>query len=92
LSYTQRWVRTTSRRGYPLITGIPKAAADSAVLIVFGGVPGSGKCAVSERVRATLGVPVFALDWLLGALTPFGMRHHRDLRGIGNELLTTLAY
>lgn len=39
-----------------------------------------------------LGVPVFALDWLLGALSPFGARHRTDLVSMGTELLTTLAY
>ena len=38
-----------------------------------------------------LGIPVFAVDWLLGALTPFGGRHLDGLLDIGAELLTTLA-
>jgi hypothetical protein len=38
-----------------------------------------------------MGIPVFATDWLLGALTPFGGRHLEDLMGIGAELLTTVA-
>jgi predicted kinase len=66
--------------------------AGTATLLVFGGVPGSGKSAVAERVGAALNVPVFSLDWLLGALSPFGMRHRLDLMSIGAELLTTLAY
>lgn len=71
-----------------------EGSADSGVatLVVFGGVPGSGKSAVAERVGAALDVPVFALDWLLGALSPFGMQHRLDLLSIGAELLTTLAY
>jgi predicted kinase len=67
-------------------------AADHTVLIVFSGVPGSGKSTVAERVGTALNVPVFAADRLLGALTPFGMRHRHDLAGLGEELLTTLAY
>jgi hypothetical protein len=35
---------------------------------------------------------VFAVDWLLGSLTPFGGYHLDDLFGIGAELLTTLAF
>jgi predicted kinase len=66
--------------------------AGAATLVVFGGVPGSGKSAVAERVGTALDVPVFALDWLLGAMSPFGMRHQPDLMSIGVELLTTLAY
>lgn len=61
-------------------------------LVVFSGVPGSGKSAVAEGVGAALDVPVFAVDWLLGALSPFGGRHRLDLLSIGAELLTTLAY
>lgn len=93
LTHTQRWVPDYLTPRLPAdFTEVPTMAADGAVLIVFGGVPGSGKSTVSERVGATLGMPVFALDWLLGALTPFGMWHHRDPMGIGTELLTTLAY
>jgi hypothetical protein len=39
-----------------------------------------------------LQTPVFAADWLLGSLTPFGGCHQDDLLKIGEELLTTLAY
>ena len=93
LTHTQRWVPDYLTPPLPAdFTDVPVMAADGAALIVFAGVPGSGKSTVSERVGATLGIPVFALDWLLGALTPFGMRHHRDLMGIGSELLATLAY
>jgi hypothetical protein len=93
LTHTQRWVPDYLTPGLPAdFTSVPVPAANGAMLLVFGGVPGSGKSTVSERVGAALGVPVFALDWLLGALTPFGLRHHRDLMGLGGELLTTLAY
>lgn len=93
LTHTQRWVPDGLAPGLPAdFTGVPMPATDGAVLVVFGGVPGSGKSAVAERVGAALDIVVFALDWLLGALTPFGMRHRRDLMGIGGELLTTLAF
>lgn len=93
LTHTQRWVPDYLAPGLPAdFTGVPMPVADGAVLVVFGGVPGSGKSAVAERVGAALGVAVFALDWLLGALTPFGLRHRRDLMAVGGELLTTLAY
>jgi predicted kinase len=39
-----------------------------------------------------LRVPVFAVDWLLGSLTPFGGYHLEELFKMGGELLTTLAY
>lgn len=60
-------------------------------LVVFSGVPGVGKSTLADAVGTRLGVPVFAMDWLLGALTPFGGRHLDDLMGIAAELLTTLA-
>jgi predicted kinase len=60
-------------------------------LIVVSGVPGSGKSTFADTLGRRLGVPVFAVDWLLGALTPFGGRHLDGLLDIGAELLTTLA-
>lgn len=93
LSHTQPWVPDYLTPGLPKdFSGVPMPSAGGARLIVFGGVPGSGKSTVAERVGAALDVPVFALDWLLGALTPFGMRHRGDLMPMGEELLTTLAY
>jgi hypothetical protein len=69
----------------------PVPRAPVARLIVFSGVPGTGKSTLADAVGTRLGIPVFATDWLLGALTPFGGRHLDDLLGIGAELLTTLA-
>jgi predicted kinase len=67
--------------------------AVGARLIVVSGVPGSGKSTLAEGVGRALGVPVFATDWLLGALTPFGGYHEDfDRQGmVADELLTTLA-
>ncbi|CAA9294262.1 MAG: hypothetical protein AVDCRST_MAG93-4135, partial [uncultured Chloroflexia bacterium] len=39
-------------------------------LIVFAGLPGTGKSTMAEAVGRTLHAPVFALDWILGTLTP----------------------
>lgn len=60
-------------------------------LIVFAGVPGSGKSTLADAVGRELHIPVFAADWLLGALTPFGGYHHEDPLGMATEQLTTLA-
>lgn len=65
--------------------------ADKATLVVFTGVPGSGKSTLADAVGRERHIPVFAADWLLGALTPFGGRHLDDLLGIAGEQLTTLA-
>ena len=69
----------------------PLKRTSGARLIVFSGVPGVGKSTLADVVGSRLGIPVFATDWLLGALTPFGGRHLDDLLDIGAELLTTLA-
>ena len=37
-------------------------------LIVFSGLPGTGKSALAEAVGRELGIPVFAKDWLEATL------------------------
>ncbi|SEQ43262.1 hypothetical protein SAMN05216188_10320 [Lentzea xinjiangensis] len=65
--------------------------ATGARLVVFSGVPGSGKSTLADAAGAELGIPVFATDWLLGALTPFGGRYFEAPLAMAEELLTTLA-
>ncbi|MET9259472.1 AAA family ATPase [Amycolatopsis sp. NPDC004079] len=67
------------------------SAATGARLVVFSGLPGSGKSTLADAAGAELGIPVFATDWLLGALTPFGGRHFEAPLEMAEELLTTLA-
>jgi predicted kinase len=77
----------------PLVFGpadVP--AAPGSRLLVVAGVPGSGKSTLADAVGRAAGVPVFATDWLLGALTPFGGYHLDRLLEIAEEQLTTLAY
>ncbi|MFB9905601.1 AAA family ATPase [Allokutzneria oryzae] len=69
---------------------LPPVAAD-ARLVVFSGLPGSGKSTLADAAGAELGIPVFAADWLLGALTPFGGRHVEAALDVAEEMLTTLA-
>lgn len=37
-------------------------------LILFSGIPGTGKSTLSEDIARILHIPVFSLDWILGAL------------------------
>ena len=62
-------------------------------LIVFSGLPGSGKSSLAEVLGRKLSVPVFANDWLQAALkrSRLGNEADRKLGFAGYELLTTLA-
>jgi predicted kinase len=42
-------------------------------VVVFTGLPGTGKSTMAEQVARALGAPAFAGDWLLGALKPHGV-------------------
>ncbi|MEU4601984.1 AAA family ATPase [Kribbella sp. NPDC023972] len=42
-------------------------------VITFTGLPGAGKTSLAERLGKRTGFPVFAGDWLLGALKPHGV-------------------
>ena len=39
-------------------------------VIIFTGLPGTGKSTLAERTARTLGAPSFAGDWLMGGLKP----------------------
>lgn len=64
-------------------------------LIVFSGLPGTGKSSLAEAVGREMGIPVFAKDWLEAALQRCKLGPRRsDTPGLGYaayELLTTLA-
>jgi len=63
-------------------------------LIVFSGLPGTGKSALAEAIGRKLDIPVFAKDWLEATLvqcelTP--LNEGKTLGSAGYHLLTILA-
>src|SRR5580700_6475527 len=63
-------------------------------LIVFTGLPGSGKTSVGEAVARHLQIPLFAKDWLESTLLNSALvagDRDKPLGYAAYELLTTLA-
>lgn len=64
-------------------------------LIVFSGLPGTGKSSLAEAIGREMSVPVFAKDWLEATLRRCELApQHSDGPNLGYtayELLTTLA-
>ena len=64
-------------------------------LIIFSGLPGTGKSHLAEAVGCVLPIPVFAKDLLEATLVRSGLGKHQycqeRLGYAGYELLTTLA-
>ena len=63
-------------------------------LIVFSGLPGTGKSTVAEAMGKYFSIPVFAKDWLEATLVKSGIvssNRDKSLGSVGYRLLTTLA-
>jgi predicted kinase len=63
-------------------------------LIIFSGLPGTGKSTLAEAIGKQLGIPVFAKDWLEAVLLRNGLQptpNGKSLGYVGYELLTVLA-
>ncbi len=63
-------------------------------LIVFTGLPGTGKTSIAEAVARELSIPVFAKDWLEATLIRCELQSAQNgppLGSAGYQLLTTLA-
>jgi predicted kinase len=63
-------------------------------LILFSGLPGTGKSTLAETLAKYLGIPVFAKDWLEATLIRSELqptKEEKPLGFAGYELLTVLA-
>ena len=63
-------------------------------LIVFSGLPGTGKSTLAESLGRQLDIPVFAKDWLEATLLHSGLassEEDKPLGFAGYELLSVLA-
>jgi predicted kinase len=63
-------------------------------LIIFSGLPGTGKSTLAETLGKELSIPVFAKDWLEAALLRSGLEPvttDKSLGFAGYELLTVMA-
>jgi predicted kinase len=63
-------------------------------LIVFTGLPGTGKSSIAEAVARELSIPIFAKDWLEAMLIRCELQPTEGgppLGSAGYQLLTTLA-
>ena len=63
-------------------------------LIVFSGLPGTGKSSLADAVGREMDIPVFAKDWLEATLRRCGLDERNLPKGlgyVGYELLITLA-
>jgi predicted kinase len=63
-------------------------------MIIFSGLPGTGKSSLAEALARQLGMPVFAKDWLEATLLRSGLvstSENKPLGSAGYELLSILA-
>lgn len=66
---------------------------EPSTLVLITGLPGVGKSTLAEAVGRRLGIPVFALDWLLGAAVQSrACRPDADWAELGRRLLLMLAH
>jgi predicted kinase len=62
-----------------------------AVVVVCSGLPGTGKSRLAEGLGSGIGISVFSVAWVLGALAPFGFLERSDRGEIAYALLTALV-
>lgn len=61
------------------------------MLIIFSGLPGTGKSQLAVRVGQELNIPVFAKDWLEASLWRSGIGREANSGWASYDLLTALA-
>ena len=87
--------KSTARLDRSSIGPVYRNEMDSNCLIVFSGLPGTGKSSVAEEVGRRLKIPVFAKDWLEATLKRNQLKPNDNngpnLGYVGYELLTILA-
>ena len=54
-------------------------------LIIFSGLPGTGKSRLAEAVGRALAIPVFAKDWLEATLLRSGLKPIRADKSLGMQ-------
>lgn len=71
---------------------MPNTGAEVGVnLHLVSGLPETGKSTLSEEVGRALRLPVFAFDWLMGALMPFRDPVGRKLLPVSDAILPMLV-
>jgi predicted kinase len=61
-------------------------------VIIFTGLPGTGKSTLAEQAARTVGAAAFSADWLMGALKPALVKLDRaEYLAVRAELLATLV-
>ena len=60
-------------------------------LIVFSGLPGTGKTALAEFTGRTCRLPVFSVAWVIGALADSGLLDRANRGPVAYSVLTMLA-
>jgi predicted kinase len=69
-------------------------SGDKMKIIIFSGLPGTGKSTLAEAVGKDFGIPVFARDWLEATLLRCelqAIQENKSLSWAGYELMTILA-